>query len=217
MSPSPSTIRLPPASGGSAKRLVVFLHGVGSDGADLAPLARMWQSALPDAAMAVPDGPLPFDLGPVGRQWFSVDGVTPANRAHRVADAVPAFDRVLAGELAWAGVGPEALILVGFSQGSIMALDAVATGRWQPSAVVAYAGRLARRPPEGIVAGTRVLLAHGAADPVIPVEEMEIAAQALRQAGFTVETRVEPGVGHTITQSEAQAGADFLRGQVSST
>ena len=204
--------RLPPASGGPARQLVVFLHGVGAGGADLAPLARLWRSVLPDAAMSVPDGPEPYDLGPAGRQWFSVDGVTAANRPQRVAAAVPPFDRVLNEELAWAGVAPGALILVGFSQGSIMALDAVATGRWRPVAVVAYAGRLSRRPsPDGVAPDTRVLLVHGAADPVIPVEELDTAAQALRQAGFTVDTRVEPGVGHTITEAGARAGAGFLR------
>ncbi|MBP2314910.1 alpha/beta hydrolase [Azospirillum soli] len=212
MSQPPFPHRLPPASGETAKRLVVFLHGVGSSGDDLEPLARLWQAALPDAAMAFPDGPVPFDLAPQGRQWFSVNGVTPANRPQRVAEAVPAFDRVLNEELAWAGVGPEALILVGFSQGSIMSLDAVLTGRWQPLAVVAYAGRLSGRPAaDGAATGTRVLLIHGTADPVIPVEEMQTAAQALVQAGIPAETRVEPGVGHTITPSGAQAGAAFLR------
>lgn len=209
---SASSHRLPPASGESARRLVVFLHGVGASGADLAPLARLWRSALPDAAMAFPDGPAPFDLGPAGHQWFSVNGVTEENRPQRVAAAAPVFDHVLTEELAWAGVEPEALILVGFSQGSIMALDALATGRWRPAAVVAYAGRLARRPtPGGITAGTRVLLVHGAADPVIPVHELGTAAQALREAGVPVDTRVEPGVGHTITEAGAQAGLDFLR------
>lgn len=211
MSLPPFQHRLPPASGNAAKRLVVFLHGVGSSGADLEPLARMWRNALPDAAMTFPDAPVPFDLAPGGRQWFSVNGVTPANRPQRVAEAAPAFDRLLAEELAWAGVGPEGLILVGFSQGSIMSLDAVLTGRWKPLAVVAYAGRLSGRPAaDEATTGTRVLLVHGAADPVIPVEEMQVAAQALAQAGIAVETRVEPGAGHTITPAGAQAGTAFL-------
>ncbi len=212
MSQSPFPHRLPPASGSAAKRLVAFLHGVGSSGDDLEPLARLWQAALPDAAMTFPDGPEPFDLAPQGRQWFSVDGVTPANRPQRVAEAAPAFDRVLDEELSWAGVGPDALILVGFSQGSIMSLDAVLTGRWKPLAVVAYAGRLSGRPvSDNAATGTRVLLVHGSADPVIPVAEMQTAVQALTQAGIAVETRVEPGVAHTITPSGARAGADFLR------
>lgn len=204
--------RLPPASGGPARQLVVFLHGVGASGTDLAPLARLWRNVLPDAAMSVPDGPARYDLAPAGRQWFSVNGVTAANRPQRVAEAAPAFDRVLTEELAWAGVAPEALILAGFSQGSIMALDAVATGRWRPAAVVAYAGRLGGRLSlDGGAPATRILLVHGAGDPVIPVEELDVAAQALRQAGIAVDTRVEPGVGHTITETGARTGADFLR------
>lgn len=204
--------RLPPASGGPAKHLVVFLHGVGASGRDLAPLAQDWRNVLPDTAMSFPDGPAPFDLGPTGRQWFSVNGVTTANRPQRVAEAAVAFDRVLNEEIAWAGILPESLVLVGFSQGSIMALDAVATGRWRPMAVVGYAGRLTRRPaPSGVAPDTPVLLVHGAADPVIAVEELDAAAQALREAGIAVDTFVEPGVGHTITGIGARTGADFLR------
>lgn len=206
------THRLPPANGGPARRLVVFLHGVGARGDDLEPLARMWRAALPDAAMALPDGVEPYDMAPMGRQWFSVNGVTPANRGERVAAAAAAFDGVLAEELAAAGVPLEELILVGFSQGTIMSLDALATGRWAPRAVVGYSGRLARGPEgAGIGAKTPVLLVHGTADPVIPVRETEGAAQALRAAGTAVKTLIEPGVEHTISQAGAQAGLDFLR------
>lgn len=216
MSRSAPSHRLPPAGGGAAKRLVMFLHGVGARGDDLEPLADLWRAALPDAAMSFPDAPEPFDQAPFGRQWFSVTGVTEANRPQRVAAAAPAFDRVLAEELGWAGVAPEALILVGFSQGSIMSLDAVATGRWRPAAVVAYAGRLSRPPAPGVAAATPLLLVHGAADPVIPVRETERAAVALRGAGFGVDVRIEPGVDHTITPAGAQAGLAFLKAAVGS-
>ena len=62
--------RLPPANGGPAKKLVVFLHGYGADGNDLIDLGRMSAPILPDTAFASPHAPDPCDQAPMGRQWF---------------------------------------------------------------------------------------------------------------------------------------------------
>lgn len=125
--------------------LVILLHGVGSRGADLAQLANLWTEQLPDTAFAAPDAHFAFDQGGFGRQWFSVRGVTAANRPARVADARAAFDATVTAAIAEAGLAgrPERIAFVGFSQGAIMALDALASGRWPLGAVVAFAGRLA--------------------------------------------------------------------------
>ena len=56
--------------------LVIFLHGVGARGSDLAPLGQIWAEALPRTDFAAPDGPEPFTGGGAGRQWFSIAGVT---------------------------------------------------------------------------------------------------------------------------------------------
>ena len=73
--------------------LVVFLHGVGASGADLAPLAEPLSAFLPSAAFVAPDAPARFDGGGPARQWFSVSGVTAANRAERVEQARDGFDQ----------------------------------------------------------------------------------------------------------------------------
>lgn len=49
------------------RNLIILLHGVGSNGANLSPLRQAWQHALPDTDLASPDGPFAFDHGP-GRQ-----------------------------------------------------------------------------------------------------------------------------------------------------
>lgn len=194
--------------------LVILLHGAGSNGADMAPLADRLRPALPQAAFASPDAPAPFDGGPPGRQWFSVSGITPANRAGRIAAARDGFDRTLRGILAAHGLEgrPDLVALLGFSQGSIMALDAVASGRWPVAAVAAFSGRLATPAPLTPAAGTKVLLVHGSADPVIPATETQAADAALRAAGVTVASHILPGIGHTISQQGVALAARFLAG-----
>jgi phospholipase/carboxylesterase len=201
-----------------AKSLVIFLHGVGSRGIDLMPLIQAWQPALPTVVFAAPDGPFAFDGSGAGRQWFSVSGVTETNRPQRIVAARPAFDDVLRGIIEQHGLLTrlERVALVGFSQGSIMALDAIASGRWPVGAVVAYSGRLASPRPFTPVGSSRVLAVHGAADPVIPAANSTNAAAARRELGLDARSQILPGVGHTITTEGAQLGADFVTMALSS-
>lgn len=192
--------------------LVILLHGVGSSGANLAGLGEHWRGIMPDASFAAPDGPEPFDQGGAGRQWFSVRGVTPANRAERIVAARSAFDATLRSIVARHGFAERLgqVALVGFSQGSIMALDAIVSGRWPVGAVVAFSGRLASPEPFAPVLSARVCMIHGSADPVMPLTEMHDAEQRLRRAGLSVEAHVMDGLGHTISERGAAIGGSFL-------
>jgi len=193
--------------------LVVFLHGVGASGADLAPLAEPLSAFLPSAAFAAPDAPARFDGGGPGRQWFSVAGVGADNRQQRVEQAREGFDRVVSAALAERGFAGrlDRVALFGFSQGAIMALDAVASGRWPVAAVVAAAGRLpGAADPLPAAAATPALLLHGEADAVVPAEESRRAATRLKAAGFMVETRFFARLGHSISGEGVEAAGAFL-------
>lgn len=201
--------RLAPANpDGQAHALVVLLHGVGSNAQDLLPLADAWRETLPDVAFVSLDGNQPFDAGLAGRQWFSLRALNETNRSARVADAYPALRRMLERELEHWQLPFERLALVGFSQGSIMALHHVATREEGLAAVVAYSGRLAST----ITARTRtpVTLVHGVEDMVIPVLELERAANGLSDAGFAVAAFALPDIGHTISADGQLLGRDAL-------
>jgi phospholipase/carboxylesterase len=105
------------------------------------------------------------------------------------------------------------MALVGFSQGTMMALE-IAPKRAAPFAgVVGFSGRLLddgtwakdirTRPP--------VLLVHGDADPMVPVANLDHAATVLKGAGFVVETLRRPGLAHGIDQEGIAAASAFLR------
>ncbi|MBE5253654.1 MAG: prolyl oligopeptidase family serine peptidase [Enterobacterales bacterium endosymbiont of Blomia tropicalis] len=194
-----------------AKALVIFLHGVGSNGDDLAPIGRHWSSFLPDVAFASPDAPYAFEQG-FGYQWFSLTGVTAKNRPARVRAARDAFDATISAIMAQNGMADrwENVMLVGFSQGSIMALDALASGRHPLAGVVAFSGRLAFDGPLTPQAYTPVLLIHGRADEVIPWRESESATERLKSAGIATETRFEPNTGHTISAQGAMDAVAFI-------
>lgn len=173
------------------KAQMIMLHGVGASGRDLVSLANVVRDAVPFLSVHTPDAPFAFDLGPMGRQWFSIAGVTSANRGKRVEEARAAFNALID-----ALPIDQPLILFGFSQGAIMALDALASGRHRPHLTIAVAGRLALSPAPSEWHG-EALLIHGRHDEVIPVSVGEAAARALAAAGHLVRFEEVPG-GHGI-------------------
>jgi phospholipase/carboxylesterase len=204
--------RIPPASGGPARQLVVLLHGVGADGSDLAALAQVWAPALPDAAFIAPDAPFPCDMAPYGRQWFSLQDRDPRAMAEGLRGVAPVVEEFLGRELAALGLGPEALALMGFSQGAMTALHVGLRGAVAPAAILAFSG--AMLAPESlaaeIVARPPVLLVHGEADGVVPAWASRVAETALREAGVPVEALFIPGLDHGIEETGLAAAARLL-------
>ena len=99
--------------------------------------------------------------------------------------------------------------LLGFSQGAIMALDAVASGRWRLGAVAALSGRYATL--DACPISTPALVLHGLADPAIPPCESRYAARCLTGLGAAVELQLLPGLAHWISDEAATRAGDFLR------
>jgi phospholipase/carboxylesterase len=208
--------RLEPRSG-AARQLIVFLHGYGADGNDLIEIGRAWQGLLPHAAFVSPHAPEPCGQAPSGRQWFPLTFRDPNERWLGVNKAAPALDRFLDGELARRNLGAAALALVGFSQGTMMALHVGLRRASAPFAIVGYSGLLvlpADAEPETIAtqitARPPVLLVHGDSDELIPVEALFMSANGLNGLSVPTQWHVSPGLGHGIDQEGLRHGGEFL-------
>jgi len=196
----------------SPESLVILLHGVGANGANLVPLGEALEGFLPDAVFVAPDAPEPFEGGGSGRQWFSIVGVSDANREERVLKARAGFDRVVAREIERAGFARrlDRVALFGFSQGAILSLDALVDGRWPIAAVVAASGRLVTPVGPKAAVSTPVLILHGERDEVISAADAGRAKRGLEGAGFAVEAHVYPGLGHSVSPEGLQVAGRFL-------
>jgi phospholipase/carboxylesterase len=206
--------RLPPQSD-QARQLVVFLHGYGADGHDLIAIAREWQRWLPDAAFVAPHAPDRCSQSPTGRQWFPLTIRDPGERWRGTVAARPALDGFLDAELSRHGLDNSRLALVGFSQGTMMALH---TGLRRPARIAGILGYSGLLPTPGETdAGDRatqtppVLLVHGDADQVIPLDALFMSANALGEAGIPCEWHLSMGVGHGIDPAGLRHGGLFLR------
>jgi len=208
--------RLDPRSG-APRQLVVFLHGYGADGNDLIDIGRAWQQLLPQAAFASPHAPEPCGQAPVGRQWFPLTFRDPNERWTGVNMAAPVLERFLDAELGRHKLPPSALALVGFSQGTMMALHVGLRRTTAPAAIVGYSGLLVTPPEQEIEAFAAeirsrppVLLVHGDRDELIPAQALFQAAQGLSALGLSVEWHISPGIGHGIDAEGLRHGGEFL-------
>jgi phospholipase/carboxylesterase len=205
--------RVGPASGGAAASLVILLHGYGSNGEDLIGLAPHWRAGLPDTAFIAPNAPERCPGAPGGYQWWGITSLDPSAMIAGSARAAPVLDAFIDRELERHGLCEDHLALVGFSQGTMMALQVGPRRRATLAGIVGYSGMLAnaagldggdlRKPP--------VLLIHGDADPMIPLSAFHRTREALSRHDFVVETHVSPGLGHSIDAAGLSLGERFLK------
>ncbi len=204
------------ARSGEASSLVVFLHGYGADGADLLGLADPLAPHLPGTVFVAPDAPEPCAGNPFGRQWFPIpwlDGSSEAAAAEGLARSADDLNAFLDAQLEAERMTPDRLAVVGFSQGTMMALHVLPRRAEPVAGIVAFSGRLLR--PEALeaeaVSKPPVLLVHGDQDPMVPFADMGIAGRALTAAGFETFGHVMKGTGHGIAPDGLSVALGFLK------
>jgi len=201
--------RVAPASGREPGSIVVLTHGYGSNGADLIGLVPYWRQALPDTLFVSPNAPYPCPGAPGGYQWWSLEG---ADRSAGVRSAAPIVDAFIDAELARYALTDDRLALVGFSQGTMLALHVGLRRERQLAGIVGYSGALIDEAALAAEIKSRppVLLIHGDADPMIPVAAFHKAREGLGRLGLDVTAHVSAGLGHSIDPAGLKLGEQFL-------
>jgi phospholipase/carboxylesterase len=203
---------LAPLSGSKAASLVVLLHGIGANGNDLLYLAHAWRKLLPEAEFIAPNAPFPYDHAPEVRQWFSLQDRAPEKLLAGLREAGAILDRFFDELLASRQCGDACLALAGFSQGAATALYAGLRRQPQIAGIVAFSGALLGGEMLGrdIHSTPPVLLVHGVADDVVPIQSMVNAKATLVAAGVPVKAVARPGLGHAIDDAGIALAGKFL-------
>ena len=184
-----------------ANAAAILIHGRGSSADDI---IRLVPNIDPGGvAYLAPPAP--------GNTWYPHRFLVPVdqNEPH-LSRALARIDTLL-DEITAAGIGTEKTLLLGFSQGACLALEAAARSPRRLGAVAGLSGALigpieAERPPlSPAVAGLPVFLGCGDVDDHIPLPYLERTTELLREAGAAVDLRVYQGMPHTINRDEVEA------------
>ncbi|GFE64267.1 alpha/beta hydrolase [Litoreibacter roseus] len=200
---------------GEDTSLVIFLHGYGADGKDLLGLADPLSDHLPDTVFTAPNAPERCIGNPMGFQWFPIPWIDGSSEEEAEAGMLRAVDDLNAyidATMEAEGVDADATVLVGFSQGTMMALHVAPRRADEVAGVVGFSGRLLS--PELLadeaVSKPPILLIHGDQDDVVPPISMPEAGDALTEAGFQVYGHVMKGTGHGIAPDGLSVALSFI-------
>lgn len=201
---------------GTAKRVVIFVHGYGADGADLLGLADPLGPHLPDTAFYAPDAPDRSTANPMGYQWFPIPWIDGSSEEAAVAGMAAAADDLnayVAQVLRDEALTADKLILFGFSQGTMMSLHIAPRMADEIAGVVAFSGRLMvpEKLADEVVSKPPVLLIHGDQDDVVPPQSLNEAGETLGAAGFDVYAHIMEGTGHGIAPDGLSVALTFMR------
>jgi len=204
--------RLAPRDGSTPKKLVIFLHGYGSNGQDLIGLGQHWARDLPHVQWVSPNAPDPVPGAPDGYQWFPISNLDPERIEAGAAAAWPLVDAFIDQELTRYGLTESDLVLCGFSQGTMLSL---ATGlrRERPVAgIMGFSGALpgGGRLKDEMRSRPPIMLVHGDQDDVLPLGFMFDALENLAAAGHGAQWHISQGLPHSIGEDGLDIGRQFI-------
>jgi phospholipase/carboxylesterase len=198
--------RFAPSPEHTARHLFVFLHGCGATAQSMIPIAFKFQARFPSAALVVPSGFNPDARGGAAQDWYPTRGLNPDNHRERVATVLPDVDDLVRREQTNFGVAASRTVLIGFSQGGTVALEAVKTPGLA-GAVVAFASRYARLPASGARISSRIHLVHGEYDSVVSRVHAERAARVLSGLHVPVTLDIVEDLGHALSHRAISLGS----------
>ena len=195
--------------------LVIFLHGYGANGNDLLGLADQLSEHLPDTVFLAPDAPETCSVNPGGFQWFPIpwiDGSTEEESERGLLRATEDLQMFIKQSMEEEGVSEAETILIGFSQGTMMALHVGPRMVDSILGIIGFSGRILN--PESLLEDCKskppTLLIHGDQDDVVPFSSLSTAESTLQECGFEVETHVMEGTGHGISPDGLLACLNFI-------
>jgi predicted esterase len=174
--------------------------------------SRARLASPPDLAFLAPQA--------AGHTWYPLSFLSPLERNEPwLTSALGTLERLVS-TLESQGIPSQRIGLLGFSQGACLSLEFAARHPRHYAAVIAFSGGLIGPPGTprtytGSLAGTPVFLGCSDVDPHIPVDRVRESAAVLKEMHASVDTRIYPGMGHTINQDELTVARALLGGKSS--
>jgi phospholipase/carboxylesterase len=203
------------STGDNPAGTVIWMHGLGADGHDFEPIVPMLEldSPLRFVFPNAPIRPVTINGGAEMRAWYDIDPRSPLSGDAEIRESADAIAALVRSEVA-RGVPAKRIALAGFSQGGVIALH---LGLRHPDrlagimALSTYLHDHEHLTDEVSFASIDVpiFMAHGLADPMIPITRAVTSREVLLRLEYKVEWH-EYAMGHQVCPEEIRDIAAWL-------
>lgn len=202
----------------SPKYLVIFLHGYGSNGENLIQLANEFQPILQDSYFIAPNAIEPWEGGfPNSYQWFSLYAGFERKALDVLAPKIKIANQILLKfieeQLQKFNLSYENLILIGFSQGSMMSIYQGLIMSKKIAGIISFSGKVVEPTIIGdkIISKPNICLIHGTQDSVLPFTNFHEAQQILKKYEVPFEAHAIDHLDHTIDIRAVRIAQNFVK------
>ena len=207
------TIEIDPAETPSGT--VIWLHGLGADGHDFEPIVPELNLDVPIRFVFphAPKRPVTINGGMEMRAWYDIDPGSPLSGTDEIRMSAAAVQELVDVEN-HNGMPTDRIVLAGFSQGGVVALHLGLRAEYRFAGLMALSTYVHDHENVGtevsfVSIDTPIFMAHGIADPMIPITRAVTSREALTALNYQVDWR-EYGMGHHVCPEELVDIKGFL-------
>jgi len=207
------TIIIPPDNDNEIKNAVILLHGYGGDGKDISLLTLNWKRFLKNTVFLCPNGHEKCEINPLGFQWFDLSKDDEEYVLKQSLEAENEIKKFIEEVKKKYNINNSNIVLSGFSQGCMMAINTAITTQEEFNCVVGFSGKIINKDnlQSRIKNKSKILLVHGDQDEIVKSNFLLEAKDFFERNKFDIQTKLINNCGHHIPIEGSSLALSFIK------
>ena len=195
------------------RNIIFILHGYGANADDLLSIATYWKRFLPNTLLCLPNAPNVCQVSQTGFEWFDLMQTDNNKILNEKLESLKKLEDTIEQKLKHLNLQHKNLILVGFSQGTMMSIQYAVRQKNKIAGVLGYSGKIFdyKFLEKEMISKPKMKFLHGNMDEIVPVEQMYESLDFLKNKKFNVDCCVYENLGHTISPDGLSDGLKFIK------
>jgi len=207
------TIIISPDNDNEIKNAVILLHGYGGDGKDISLLTLNWKRFLKNTVFLCPNGHEKCEINPLGFQWFDLskdDEEHILNKSLEAENEIKEFIEEVKNKY---NINNRNIVLSGFSQGCMMAINVGITSEEEFNCIVGFSGKIINKDnlQSRIKNKSKILLVHGDQDEIVNSNFLLEAKDFFERHKFNIQAKLINNCGHHIPIEASSLALNFIK------
>ena len=207
------TIIIPPDNDDEIKNAVILLHGYGGDGKDISLITLNWKRFLKNTVFLCPNGYEKCEINPLGFQWFDLSKDDEEHVLQKSLAAENEIKKFIKEVKSKYNINNSNIVLSGFSQGCMMAINTAVTSEEEFNCVVGFSGKIINKDnlQTRIQNKSKILLVHGDQDEIVNSNFLLEAKDFFVRNKFNIQIKLINNCGHHIPIEASSLALSFIK------